>query len=342
MTIATLGIDLAKSSFALHGVDSSGKVLLKKNISRKKLSETLNNMPPCLVGMEACSSAHYWARVFKQFGHDVKLMPPQFVKPYVKSNKNDTADAEAICEAVTRPNMRFVPIKSIEQQSILSVHKARERLVSVKTGQTNQLRGLLAEFGLVFPKGSASLNKQIPMVLEDAENNLSPSVRCLVAHLKELIDELSSRISALTKEIEQWHSTNVDSKRIAEIPGIGPITATALVASIGDPASFNNGRQVSAWIGLVPKQFSTGGKQVLLGISKRGDGYLRRLLVHGARAVLGHLKQQSTTYTHRWLNDLLKRKHKNVAIVALANRNARIAWALLANQQHYNPELLSI
>ncbi|MEZ9911138.1 IS110 family transposase [Vibrio sp. 10N.261.51.A3] len=342
MTIATLGIDLAKSSFALHGVDSSGKVLLKKNISRKKLSETLTNIPPCLVGMEACSSAHYWARVFKQFGHDVKLMPPQFVKPYVKSNKNDTADAEAICEAVTRPNMRFVPIKSIEQQSILSVHKARERLVSMKTGQTNQLRGLLAEFGLVFPKGSASLNKQLPLVLEDAENNLTPPIRCVVTHLKELIDELSSRISALTKEIEQWHSTNVDSKRIAEIPGIGPITATALVASIGDPASFNNGRQVSAWIGLVPKQFSTGGKQVLLGISKRGDGYLRRLLVHGARAVLGHLKQQPTTYTHRWLNDLLKRKHKNVAIVALANRNARIAWALLANQQHYNPELLSI
>lgn len=279
MTIATLGIDLAKSSFALHGVDSSGKVLLKKNVSRKKLPEMLVNIPPCLVGMEACASAHYWARLFKQFGHDVKLMPPQFVKPYVKSNKNDTADAEAICEAVTRPNMRFVPIKSIEQQSILSIHKARERLVSQKTGQTNQLRGLLAEFGIVLPKGSASLNKQIPLILEDAENNLTPSVRRLVAHLKKLIDDLAVKVSALTKEIEQWHNTNDDSKRIAEIPGIGSITATALVASIGDPTSFNNGRQVSAWIGLVPKQFSTGGKQVLLGISKRGDGYLRRLLV---------------------------------------------------------------
>ncbi|STQ74853.1 IS110 family transposase [Grimontia hollisae] len=341
MNIVTLGIDLAKSSFALHGVDSSGKVLLRKNVSRKKLPEMLINMPPCLVGMEACSSAHYWARLFKQFGHDVKLMPPQFVKPYVKSNKNDTADAEAICEAVTRPNMRFVPIKSIEQQSILSIHKARERLVSMKTGQTNQLRGLLAEFGIVIPKGSASLNKQIPLILENAGNNLTSSVRRLVAQLKELIDDLVIQICVLTKEIEHWHSTNVDSKRIAEIPGIGPITATALVASIGDPASFNNGRQVSAWIGLVPKQFSTGGKQVLLGISKRGDSYLRRLLVHGARAVLGHLKQQPNTYTHRWLNDLLKRKHKNVAIVALANRNARIAWALLANQQQYNPELLS-
>lgn len=341
MNIATLGIDLAKSSFALHGVDSSGKVLLKKNVSRKKLPETLINLPPCLIGMEACASAHYWARVFKQFGHDVKLMPPQFVKPYVKSNKNDSADAEAICEAVTRPNMRFVPIKSIEQQSILSVHKARERLVAMKTGQTNQLRGILAEFGIVIPKGSASLNKLIPRILEDAEINLTPSVRSLVFQLKELIDDLVLRINALTKDIEHWHSASVDSKRIAEIPGIGPITATALVASIGDPASFNNGRQVSAWIGLVPKQFSTGGKQVLLGISKRGDGYLRRLLVHGARAVLGHLKQQPNTYTHRWLHDLLKRKHKNVAIVALANRNARIAWALLANQQHYNPELLS-
>lgn len=341
MIIATLGIDLAKSSFALHGVESSGKVVLQKNISRKKLPEVIVNLPACLIGMEACASAHYWARLFKLYGHEVKLMPPQYVKPYVKSNKNDSADAEAICDAVTRPNMRFVPIKTIEQQSILAVHKARERLVSMKTGQSNQLRGILAEFGIIIPRGYASFNKQLPLILEDAENNLTLAIRSLVFQLKELIDNLTKRIADLNKDIEHWHKECVASLRIAKIPGIGPMTATALVASIGDPHSFSNGRQVSAWIGLVPKQFSTGGKSVLLGISKRGDGYLRRILVHGARAVVGHLKQQPNTYTHRWLTELLKRKHTNVAIVALANRNARIAWYLLANNQEYNPELLS-
>jgi len=341
MIIATLGIDLAKSSFALHGVESSGKVELQKNVSRKKLPEVIVNLPLCLIGMEACTSAHYWARLFKQYGHEVKLMPPQYVKPYVKSNKNDSADAEAICEAVTRPNMRFVPIKTIEQQSIFAVHKARERLVSMKTGQSNQLRGILAEFGIIIPRGNASFNKQLSLILEDAENNLTLAVRSLIFQLKELIDNLTKRIGDLNKEIEHWHKECAASLRIAEIPGIGPMTATALVASIGDPHSFNNGQQVSAWIGLVPKQFSTGGKSVLLGINKRGDGYLRKLLVHGARAVVGHLKQQPNTFTHRWLSELLKRKHTNVAIVALANRNARIAWSLLANNQDYNPELLS-
>ncbi|MGR5097033.1 IS110 family transposase [Vibrio maritimus] len=341
MNIKTLGIDLAKSSFALHGINSSGEVVLKKNASRKMLPEIIVNIPPCLIGMEACASAHHWARLFKQYGHEVKIMPPQFVKPYVKTNKNDAADAEAICEAVTRPNMRFVPVKTIEQQSILSVHKARERLVSVKTGQMNQLRGLLGEFGVAIPKGKAALNTHIPLVLEDAENRLTPTIRALVHNLKEFIDELSERVDVLTKEITNWHKANEDSQRIAKVPGIGPITATALVANIGDAKSFDNGRQVSAWIGLVPKQFSTGGKQLLLGISKRGDGYLRGLLIHGARAVYSHLKRLPDTSTNRWFSDLLKRKHRNVAIVALANRNARIAWALMAHQQQYNPELIA-
>ncbi|MEZ8545949.1 IS110 family transposase [Vibrio cyclitrophicus] len=341
MAITTLGIDLAKLSFALHGIDQQGSVLIKKSVRRANLAKVISKLEPCLIGMEACSGAHYWARLFIKMGHSVKLMPPQFVKPYVKSNKNDAADAEAICEAVTRPNMRFVSIKTVEQQSILSVHKARERLVSMRTEQVNQLRGLLGEFGIVIPKGSSALNKQIPLILEDADNGLTVTVRSLVSQLKELVNELDIQVKELNKQIDSWHQLNEDSQRIAQIPGIGPMTATALVASIGDPKSFSNGRQVSAWIGLVPKQFSTGGKQVLLGISKRGDGYLRRLLVHGARAVLGHLKQNSETYTHRWLVELLKRKHKNVAIVALANRNARIAWALLSKQQEYNPSILS-
>ena len=244
MIIATLGIDLAKSSFALHGVESSGKVVLQKNISRKKLPEIIVNLPACLIGMEACAGAHYWARLFTLYGHEVKLMPPQYVKPYMKSNKNDSADAEAICEAVTRPNMRFVPIKTIEQQSTLAVHKARERLVSMKTGQSNQLRGILAEFGIIIPRGYSSFNKQLPLILEDAENNLTLAIRNLVFQLKELSDDLTKRIADLNKDIEHWHKECVASLRIAKIPGIGPMLATALVASIGDPHSFSNGRQV--------------------------------------------------------------------------------------------------
>jgi transposase len=270
------------------------------------------------------------------FGHTVKLMPPQYVKPYVKTNKNDMADAEAICEAVTRPNMHFVPVKTLEQQGILTIHRIREGHVRARTAQANQIRGLLAEFGLDLPRGIGAITKLVPEMIEDATNELPGVVRIEIQELLEHFKDLGAKILNCEKRILAWHRNNERSQRLESIPGIGPITASALVASIGDAQGFKNGRQVAAWIGLVPRQCSSGGKQTLLGISKRGDSYLRTLLIHGARSVIYHsVNKTKPTQTQSWVNALVERKNKNLAAVALANKNARIVWVLLSRSSDY-------
>ncbi|HVA54373.1 MAG TPA: IS110 family transposase [Gammaproteobacteria bacterium] len=335
MKIITIGIDLAKNVFQVHGVDSRGKPVLRKPLKRAQFTLFFSNLEPCLIGMEACGSAHHWARKLQTFGHTVKLMAPQFVKPYVKTNKSDSADAEAICEAVTRPNMRFVAIKTLEQQAVLSLHRARQGFVKARTAQANQIRGLLAEYGLVIPKGISHVSKQVPLILEDAENELPGMFRQLIDGLLEHFRELHRQVTELEMQIKAWHQDNEASCKLAAIPGIGPMTASALVASIGDAKTFKNGRQLAAWLGLVPRQHSTGGKPTLLGISKRGDVYLRTLLIHGARSAI--LAAQRRSENTGWLAQLLERRHPNVVAAALANKNARVVWALLAHDQEYQP-----
>lgn len=336
MKITTIGIDLAKSVYQIHGVDERGKVAVRKQLKRAEMATYFANREPCLIGMEACGSAHHWARKLEGFGHTVKLMAPQFVKPYVKTNKNDMADAEAICEAVSRPNMRFVAIKNIEQQSILSVHRARQGFVKARTAQANQIRGLLAEFGIVIPQGIASISKRVPEILEDGENGMPGIMRHLIERLTENLKELDRQARELEAQIQQWHREHEASRKLAEIPGVGPITATAIVASVGDAREFKNGRQLAAWLGLVPKQNSSGGKQTLLGISKRGDTYLRTLLIHGARAVIRVAEHKAEPDS--WMKKLVGRRNKNIAAVALANKNARIMWALLAHDRRFRPD----
>lgn len=341
MKITTIGIDLAKNVFQVHGVDCHGKPVLRRQLDRSKVLPFFVKLEPCLIGMEACGSAHYWARKLVEMGHTVKLMAPQFVKPYVKSNKNDAADAEAICEAVTRPNMRFVAIKTDSQQAVLALHRARQGFVKARTAQANQIRGLLLEFGRIIPQGISNITRKLPQILEDTA--LPGSFRELLRRLGEHLKELGRQVEALEAEILQWHRESEMSKKLAEVPGIGPLTASALVATVGDAKSFSNGRQLATWLGLVPKQHSTGGKAVLLGISKRGDSYLRTLLIHGARAVIRVSDKKPAA---SWLNRLLARRNKNVAAVALANKNARIVWALLTHIERrfradYTPAIAS-
>ena len=334
MNITTVGIDLAKNVFQVHGVDERGKVLVRKSVKRSELAKVFANLPACLIGMEACGSAHYWARRLVESGHTVKLMAPQFVKPYVKTNKNDASDAEAICEAVARPNMRFVPVKSVEQQTVLGVHRARQGFVVERTAQANQIRGLLYELGIVIPKGIRHIELQLPQILEDAQNGLPEVSRGLFARLLEHFRQLGLQVKELESQIRAWHRQNEASGRLEAIPGVGALTASALVASIGDAKAFKSGRQLAAWLGLVPRQDSSGGKERLLGISKRGDTYLRTLLIHGARAVLFHRMRQPQ-HQDGWLIRLRARRNPNVAAVALANKNARTVWALLAHGREY-------
>lgn len=335
MEITTIGIDLSKNVFQIHGVDHRGKTALKKQLKREQMLPYFANFPSCLIGIEACGSAHFWARKLTALGHTVKLIAPQFVKPYVKTNKNDAADAEAICEAVSRPNMRFVPIKNGEQQAILAQHRARQGFVKARTAQANQIRGLLAEYGIVIPKGIVHIGKHLPEILEDGENELPGIFRQLIDRLGSNLKELDRQVKELEVQIQTWHRNSVDSKKLAQIPGIGPISASALVASIGDARNFKDGRQLAAWLGLVPRQHSTGGKPTLLGISKRGDCYLRTLLIHGARSVVRVVEQQAN-HANQWLAGLMRRRNKNVAAVALANKNARIIWALLTQNREYS------
>jgi transposase len=336
MKITTIGIDLAKIVFQIHGVDERGKVAVRKQLKRAEMSSYFANLAPCLIGMEACSSAHHWARKLEGYGHTVKLMAPQFVKPYVKTNKNDMADAEAICEAVSRPNMRFVAMKTVEQQAILSVHRARQGFVRARTAQGNQIRGLLSEFGIVIPQGIRSIMKQMPEILEDGENGLPGTMRNLLERLTENLKEMDRQAKELEAQIQLWHRENEVSRKLAEIPGLGPITASAIVATVGDAREFKNGRQLAAWMGLVPRQHSSGGKQNLLGISKRGDTYLRTLMIHGARAVIRFAENKAESES--WLRKLMARRNKNMAAVALANKNARIVWALMANDRTFRPD----
>ena len=336
MEITTVGIDLAKSVFQVHAVDQHGKVVLKKQIKRDQVMAFFVNLPSCLIGMEACGSAHYWARKLQSLGHTIKLMAPQFVKPYVKTNKHDAADAEAICEAVRRPNMRFVPAKNVEQQAVLALHRVRQGWIKARTAQANQIRGLLSEFGLIVPQGIGNISKRVPAVLDEAKDELPGVFQELVLRLLEHFKDLDRQVSEMEHQIKSWHRANAFSHKLEQIPGIGPITASALVASIGDAKNFKNGRQLAAWLGLVPKQHSSGGKTNLLGISKRGDTYLRTLLIHGARAVIRQAERKLNVKS--WLSQLIGRRNKNVAAVALANKNARIAWALLAHDRNFQSD----
>lgn len=334
MTITCMGIDLAKHVFQIHGVGKTGKVFQRKQLRRSQMLDYFGKLEPCLIGMEACSSAHYWARELSKFGHDVRLMAPQFVKPYVKSGKNDANDAEAICEAVSRPNMRFVAIKTVEQQVIQAEHRIRSRLVKSRTALTNEIRGFLAEFGVIVAKSLGPLRRALPELLEDAENGLPGSFRVLLMGLGEELRTLDERIATFDARIAQATREDDRIKRLLEVEGIGPITASALVAVVGDATQFNSGRDMSAWFGLTPRQHSSGGKNRLGGISKRGDKYIRMLLVHGARAALKASKNKEDGRS-RWVKNLTDRRNKNIATVALANKNARIAWSILSRGESY-------
>ena len=336
MKTTTIGLDIAKSVFQVHGVDAKGKVVLRKVLKRRQVLEFFANRAPSLIGMEACAGAHYWARELGKQGHEVKLISPQFVKPYVKGNKNDANDAEAICEAVGRPNMRFVPVKTAEQQDLLALHRVRSGLVKERTAQANRLRGLLGEYGIVIGKGLAQLRKRLPEILEDAENDLSDLMRALFADLHGRILALDQQVAAYGDKLKTLNQMSAVCRKIGQVPGVGPITATAMAmaASLGDGQAFETGRQVSAWLGLVPGQQSSGGKPKLMGISKRGDTYLRTLLIHGARAVVRAAAKKHDAKS-RWINALVQRRNANIAAVALANKNARVIWALLRRGENY-------
>ncbi len=337
--IKVLGIDLAKDIFQLHGTDAKGHGLLRKRIGRGKLIEYMANLPPCLVGIEACGGAHYWARTFSAQGHTVKMMAPQFVKPYVKSNKNDARDAEAIAEAVTRPTMRFVPIKGIEQQDILLLHRVRELAMKQRTAHGNQIRGLLAEYGVVIAKGLSHLNK-LPAILEEQGHKLSLVSREIFLQLHEQLKLYSKQVEDYDKKIRHHAAKDPRCIAVQDIEGVGPITASAIVATISDPHLFKNGREVSAWLGLVPKQHSSGNKVILGGITKRGDRYIRKLLVHGARSIVKTCEKK-TDKRNVWIADKKQRCGYNKASVALANKNARIIWAVLATGECYRGALVN-
>ena len=340
MKITTIGIDLAKAVFQVHGVDERGKTVLRKQLKRKDMLSFFANLQPCLIGMEACGSAHHWARELTKFGHAVRLISPQFVKPYVKTNKSDRNDAEAICEAVARPHMNFVPMKTVEQQAVLALHRARQGFVKGRTAQGNQIRCLLAEFGIVIPKGIGRVVKSLPEILEDGENALPGMMRELLVRLGENLKSLDQQVGELERQIKLWHAQNERSRKLEDIAGIGPITASALVATIGDAKSFKNARQLPAWLGMVPRHKGTGGKVRIGSISKRGDVYLRTLLIHGARTVIRHVEHKPEQ-AGGWLRKLIARRHKNIAAVALAAKNARIAWALLAHERNYERDYVA-
>jgi transposase len=339
MTITTIGLDLAKSVFQAHGVDETGATVLTKRLHRKQMLPFFSKLPPCQIAMEACGTAHYWARTLAAMGHVVRLIPPSYVKAYVKRGKSDALDAEAICEAMQRPTMRFVPVKTVEQQSILMVHRARSLLVRQRTMLANALRAHLAELGLVANPGIANLTKLAQQALSD-ENGLPSSARTTLEALVRQIMALSEEITALDRKLLAWHAENEASRRLAAIPGVGIVTATAIAATVTDPEQFKSGRQFAAWLGLTPQQHSTGGRTQLGGISKRGDRYLRRLLVVGATAVIRHTKDKPTPMAN-WIRKLMVKKPFRVVSVALANKLARIAWVVLTRKEAYRPYQLA-
>jgi transposase len=335
MKISAVGIDLGKNVFHVDAGDNRGQRLMRKQFTRKGLKRFLAELAPCEIGMESCGGAHYWARWCRVYDHEVKLISPQFVRPYVKSNKNDYADAGAIREAMGRPDMRFVAHKSVEQEDIQALHRVKRRLVGGRTALVNQTRGLLLEYGITVGVGVGTLRRRLPEVLEDADNELSERSRALFARQWAELLALDERVVEAEREIKSVYRSDERCQRLGEVFGIGPQTATALVASVGDGKMFPHGRALAAWVGLVPRQQTTGGRPRLLGISKRGDTYLRTLLIHGARAALRHAPKRNDSLS-RWVVELAARRGKNVAAVALANKNARIAWALLARGERYS------
>jgi transposase len=340
MNIRSIGIDLGKTTFHLVALGERGKILLKKKLSRKQLLSFTTNLHPSLIGMEACSGSHFLGRALSQQGHDVRLIPAQFVKPFLKSNKNDYLDAEAIAEAVDRENMRFVPIKTDDQLDLQALHRVRERLVSRRTAVINQVRAFLLERGITFRKGPASLRKQMPEILENADEQLSGRMRGLLALLWQEWKELEQQIESLNSEIEGICDADPSCQRLRQIPGVGPLVATAVVAAIGNGAAFHKGREFAAWLGLIPKQYSTGGKTKLLGISKRGNPYLRKMFIHGARAAVLRLKREGSLIG-KWMDGLEARAPRNVLIVAMANKLARITWAVLSSGEPYRAATLA-
>jgi transposase len=330
--ITTIGLDLAKNVFQVHGVNEMGAAIVVRRLRRSQVIGFSASLRPGLVGMEACATAHHWARELTKLGHVVRLMPPQYVKAYVRRNKNDAADAAAICEAVRRPSMRFVPVKTIEQQSALLMHRARDLLIRQRTMLVNALRGHMAEFGFVEAQGLHKVAGLIAIVMNDGDERLPDLARQALSLIAEQIAELQNRISALERQILAWHKNNAVSQRLATIPGIGPIIATAIAATVADASVFSSGREFAAWLGLVPRQSSTGGKARLGGISKRGDSYLRRLLVNSAHTVQLCSKAAKVD---PWVASLRSRRPRLVVAVALANKTARVAWAVMTRQDTY-------
>ena len=327
--LSTVAIDLAKNIFHLVGTDTTGKILWRKRLTRHALLPFMAQLPPVLIGLEACGGAYYWARRFREHGHKVKLLAPQFVKPFVKSNKNDLRDAEAIAEAVRRPTMRFVPIKEIDQQDIQALHRVRERLIGARTALINEVHGLMLEYGIVMPKGVAKFRQAVVEKLEADKDKLTALSQAMFWKLVEEFVALEKQLTYYQEKLEALATTHPECQRLLTIPGIGPITATALVAAVGDMGVFKNGRQFAAWLGLVPRQHSTGGHTRLLGISKRGDSDVRKLLIHGARATLRWVTRK-TDERSRWMRGVLARCGWNRTAVAVANKHARIVWALLS------------
>ena len=334
MEITTIGLDIAKRVFQAHGADVTGKAVLRRKLQRAEVLTFFASLPPCLVGIEACSTAHHWAREIRALGHEVRLMPASYVKPYVKRGKTDAADAEAICEAVTRPSMRFVPIKTAEQQAVLMLHRTCDLLVRQRTMLVNALRGHMAELGIIAPQGISRVGDLVAALLGEDEARLPKLARYALRGLASELEALGERVKEVEGAILVWHKDNEASRRLATIPGIGPITASAIVATVTDPTQFHSARQFAAWIGLVPKQNSSGGKERQGGISKQGDRYLRRLLVLGATAVIRHARTKVTAET-AWLRGVLDRRPVRLASVAQANKTARIVWALLARGESY-------
>ena len=333
-TVTTIGLDIAKSVFQVHGVDANGQVVIRRQLKRRYILAFFQKVPPCLVGIEACASSHHWSRELQALGHTVRLMPPAYVKPYVKRHKNDATDAEAICEAVSRPNMRFVATKTPGQQSCLTLHRTRHLFIRQQTSVINAIRAHLAEFGIVAPVGRHGVEQLLQVVADKSDKRLPEVARICVAALGAQLQTLKAKILEFDRLIMAWHRSSETSRRLDDIPGVGPALATALVASIADPNAFRSGRDFSAWIGVVPKQNSSGGKDRLGSISKRGDRYLRGLFVAGALAVIRYAKIYGTK--HRpWLTALLARQPTKVAAIALANKMARMAWAMMAKGQRY-------
>jgi transposase len=332
--IRTLGIDLAKNLFRVHGVDARGKTILQRQLRRRQLLPFLAQVPSCLVGMEACGGAHYWAREIVKLGHEVTLISPRFVRPYVKSSKNDARDAEAICEAVARPSMRFVAVKNQVQQDMLALHRVRALLIRERTALMNQMRGLLAEYGVVVAMGAAHLRQALAEIVGDHDERVSALFREALVEMSERLRSFEERLERYDKQIGDLARNDPKAGRLMTVPGLGPLIATALIATVGDARQFKSGRELSAWLGLVPREHSSGERTILLGISKRGDRYLRTLLIHGARAALRHARRKCDRRS-LWIGALSNRRGPNIAAVALANKNARVAWALLTRAEEY-------